>query len=243
MSPEEEAPRSVFTTGLTNGKNLIALLRDGGLLLVLVLLLAFPTYFNELLTRAGFEEGSVVGFKWKAKLVENQQALQDAQATITDLRTQLERATQSLSEVQARTSDAPLKASISRVVQETQQVSAASDRVQANVRSTIAASAPLVEKAQAVLDPGGQLGVVFGGDASVQAAADEIARASRAGVKGAKVYLRQGAYRSVALASDRAAVDAILTAVRRFRPDAYFVNMSSWCPTPVTRPDHVECGR
>jgi hypothetical protein len=208
---------------------------------VLVLLLAFPESLNTMLTNAGFEEGSLVGFKWKAKLVEADQALKDAQATITDLKSQLDKATQLLGKAQAGTTDEPLKASLSQVVQESQNVKATSDRVQATVRSTITGNAPLVEKAQAVLSPGGTLGIVFGGDASVRAAADEIAKASRAGVKDAKIYLRQGSFRSVALADDRARADEILAAVRGFRPDAYVVTMASWCPSPVARADHQEC--
>jgi hypothetical protein len=241
MSPQDGTPRSLFTSFLASGKDLIALLRDGGLLLVLVLLLAFPASVNTMLTNAGFEEGSLVGFKWKAKLVETDQTLKEAQTTITDLKAQLDKAAQALSEAQAQTTDAPLKASLSKVAQESREVKASSDQVQANVRSTIAGNASLVEKAQAVLNPGGVLGVVFGGDASVRAATDEIARAARAGVKDAKIYLRQGSFRSVALAEDRARADEIVAAVRRFRADAYVVTMGSWCPNPVARGDHLEC--
>jgi hypothetical protein len=242
MSPGDGASRSLFATFLANGKDLVALLRDGGLLLILVLLLAFPASINTVLTSAGFEEGSVVGFKWKARLVEADQALKDAQATITDLKAQLERATQVLGDAQSRTTDGALRASLSQVVQESRQVKATSDQVQATVRSTIAGNAALVEKAQAVLNPGGTLGVVFGGDATARAAVDEIARASRAGVRDARIFLRQGSFRSVALAEDRTRADEILAAVRRFRPDAYVVTMATWCPAPVSRGDHQECG-
>ncbi len=76
-------------------KDFVALLRDTILLVFGVLLLIFPTTFNGLLVNAGFEEGSVVGFKWKAKLVESDQALKEAQANITDLTAQNEKVTSS----------------------------------------------------------------------------------------------------------------------------------------------------
>ena len=47
------------------GKDLFALLRDFSLFLLAALLLLFPAQLNDILMRAGFEEGSVVGFKWK----------------------------------------------------------------------------------------------------------------------------------------------------------------------------------
>jgi hypothetical protein len=51
------------------GKDAVALFRDGSLLILAVLLVVFPRKFNRILVDAGFEEGSVVGFRWKSKLV------------------------------------------------------------------------------------------------------------------------------------------------------------------------------
>jgi len=76
-----------FSRFIAVGKDLVSLLRDAALFLLAVLLVAFPIQFNSILVDAGFEEGSLVGFKWKSKLVESNRPLQDAQATISDLQT------------------------------------------------------------------------------------------------------------------------------------------------------------
>jgi hypothetical protein len=67
------------------GKDAVALLRDGALFVLAALLIVFPNTFNAILVNAGFEEGSVVGFKWKSKLVESDRTLQKAKATIDEL--------------------------------------------------------------------------------------------------------------------------------------------------------------
>ena len=68
-SSEAQAEQSQITAAIDVAKNLFALLRDIALAALAVLLLVFPTTFNDRLTQAGFEEGSFAGLKWKAKLV------------------------------------------------------------------------------------------------------------------------------------------------------------------------------
>ena len=83
-----DAPK-VETTTLTRsvalGKDLVSLLRDFAIFVLALLLLVFPGQFNSILVNAGFEEGSLVGFKWKSKLVESDNALKEAQSTIAVL--------------------------------------------------------------------------------------------------------------------------------------------------------------
>src|SRR5437588_823927 len=129
-------------------KDLVALLRDCGLFVLVLLLLVFPMTFNSVLTRAGFEEGSLVGFKWKSKLVESDQALKEARATITDLKTQLSKTSQALADAQAKLNDPSLKETLVSLEKENKQLNATSSRVETSVANTIASSAPLVEKAQ-----------------------------------------------------------------------------------------------
>ncbi len=50
------------------GKDLVATLRDGALLLVVLLLLVWPQAINRILVAAGFESGSFAGLNWKAQL-------------------------------------------------------------------------------------------------------------------------------------------------------------------------------
>ena len=67
MTNEEKRKNSSAISGaIAVWKDLVSLLRDSGLLLLVVLLVAFPTTLNSVLVKAGFEEGSFVGFKWKS---------------------------------------------------------------------------------------------------------------------------------------------------------------------------------
>lgn len=85
-------------------------------------------------------------------------------------------------------------------------------------------------------------GVVFGSDRGLDAARDELRRASRNGVEETGLYLRNGYYASVALRSDRAEADRILRIVRGFRSDAYVADMRTWCLRPQPREGYVVCG-
>src|SRR5947207_6195399 len=67
--PENSSTRSsAVERTVAVSKDIIVVLRDATLLGLAGLLLVFPARFNDLLVSAGFEEGSIVGFKWKAKL-------------------------------------------------------------------------------------------------------------------------------------------------------------------------------
>ncbi|RDJ23363.1 hypothetical protein DWF00_22300 [Bosea caraganae] len=75
--------------------------------------------------------------------------------------------------------------------------------------------------------------IVFGGDASLAAAQDEIARARRAGIGSAVVYLRDDSYRSIAVFADAQAQAAALPVLQSLSPwsrDAYRTRLSAWCP-------------
>jgi|GEM_PF-4316757 len=84
-------------------------------------------------------------------------------------------------------------------------------------------------------------GVVFGSDKTLDAARDEIRRASRSGVQGAAIYFRNGYYASIAPADTRAEADRILGIVRSFRNDAYATRMETWCLQPTGRETYIEC--
>lgn len=223
------------------GKDLVVLLRDAALLVLAGLLLLFPQHFNGLLVRAGFEEGSIAGFKWKAKLVEADDSLKDARATIATLQAQLDKAANALHEAQSSVGDQSLKSELGQIHDESRRVTAASAAVEAAVQSTIADQATLVEKAQTAVAPNGDWGVVFGSDVSLPAAQDEIKRAARNGLPGAAVYFRNGYFASIAVAGSRSAAQGSLAAARQFRQDAYIASMSSWCRSPAQRDGFIEC--
>ena len=56
---------------MEKAKNLISILKDGLLLVFFLLLLVFPDHLNSILVRAGFIDGSVMGFNWKQKAIES----------------------------------------------------------------------------------------------------------------------------------------------------------------------------
>lgn len=239
-APKED--KNPLTKLISIGKDLVALLRDLALFILALLLLVFPTKFNTLLTSAGFEEGSLVGFKWKAKLLDSDAALKEARATITDLQTQLEKATQVLLKTQGKVNDSALEAEIAQITKQNKQVTESSTKVEVAVSNTIGANATLVEKAQETVGANTMWGVVFGGDTSLEQASHEVqVIAPKLGIPNAMIYLRQGSYRSVALAESRAQAEQVLLTAKKKRADAYLVSLSKWCPNSQERTGYREC--
>jgi len=138
-----------MTTFVEVGKDWVTLLRDFALLVLAVLLIVFPSQFNSILVNAGFEEGSVVGFKWKSKLVESDNALKEARATIAELQGKNDELLKRLGETAVKLPDAVALQSIEKLKDENLRVKTATQQVQARVAQTIESNAPLVEKALA----------------------------------------------------------------------------------------------
>ncbi|MEO8418661.1 MAG: hypothetical protein ABI475_08055 [Methylophilaceae bacterium] len=226
---------------LTRGKDFVALLRDASLLALAILLLVFPHSFNDLLTSAGFEEGSIVGFKWKAKLLQSDDALKGAQTTIASLQEQLQKTTEVLNSTKSAISDPSLKQQIVGLNQENTQVANASSQAQADVKSTIASNASYVERAQSSVISNGGWAVIFGSDVSLVAAKDEIARAAKRGIPNASIYFRNGYYASIVIAESRSAATEYLGIVKSFRQDAYISPIATWCRNMQQREGFTEC--
>ena len=64
MATDTAQSKRGMEQAISIGKDLFSLLRDGSLFLLALLLLFFPARLNSVLVSAGFEEGSIVGFKW-----------------------------------------------------------------------------------------------------------------------------------------------------------------------------------
>jgi hypothetical protein len=242
VTTNKGADRSVSTV-VSVGKDSVSLLRDLFLFLLAMLLLVFPTRFNDVLTKAGFEEGSIVGLKWRAKLLDSNNALNEAHATITDLQAQLQETTQALKEAQAKPNDPNLNNKISQLEQKNVELNAATASVANTVANTLTANEQFVERAQNTMDTGGKWGVVFGGDATLEGAMDEIkSEAPRYGINGATIYHRQGSFRSVLVQNSRDEAQAALAKAKQRRSDSYVVNISNWCPNAVQQNDSLtEC--
>lgn len=145
--PDAPAEKNWLATVIALGKDLVALLRDGALFLLALLLIAFPTQFNTILVNAGFEEGSIVGFKWKSKLLESDSALKDAQATIDDLQSKNDELIAALADANAKLDDPALFQRITRLEDENRRLKDTTQQVQTTVSQAIESNVQLVEKA------------------------------------------------------------------------------------------------
>jgi hypothetical protein len=224
------------------GKDLVALLRDLALFVLALLLLVFPTTFNTVLSNAGFEEGSFVGFKWKPKLLNSDAALKEAQALITDLREQNDKMSKALGDAQSKLNDPAFKEQLAKLEEANKQLNVASSKVEDSVASTIASNAPLVEKVQNAVDTNTKWGVVFSGDATLDGAKYEVETiAPKLRIPNASIYFRQGSYRSVSVVNNRPEAEQVLPKAKQRRADAYIVNMSNWCPNSNEKNGYREC--
>lgn len=147
------APDTMLSRTLALGKDFFSLLRDGALFGLAVLLIAFPNQLNAVLVSAGFEEGSVVGFKWKSKLVQSNDALQQAQATIASLQTKNRELLDALAEANSKAQDPELLKRATALEEENRRENNRTDEVQAIVANTLDANEPLVQKARASTEP------------------------------------------------------------------------------------------
>lgn len=121
---------------VASGKDLVAMLRDGMLLLIAVLLIGWPQTINSILVEAGFEEGSFAGVKWKAKLTQSDKILLRAQSTIADVREQNEKLSKALSGVKSQIASAEVKEDIAKLDQLNTRLAESSAKVQAAVETT-----------------------------------------------------------------------------------------------------------
>ena len=144
--PEIQKPG--IATAISIGKDLISLLRDGALFLLAVLLVAFPVKLNSMLVDAGFKEGSVAGFKWQSSLVNSNQALEEAQAKITELQKENNNQVKALAEARALLTDPALKQRIAKLEKDNVSQKESTGLVQDSVAQTIKSNVTLVEKSQ-----------------------------------------------------------------------------------------------
>lgn len=75
---------------MTKIKDFIAVFKDGLLLILFLLLLFFPSYFNKMLERAGFTEGSLMGLSWKQKAIESKEVADSSQQLAINASLQME---------------------------------------------------------------------------------------------------------------------------------------------------------
>lgn len=233
--------KSGLESAISTAKDLFALLRDVALGALAALLLLFPTTFNDRLTKAGFEEGSFAGLKWRAKLVESDAGLKEARTQINDLSEQLKLTSDKLKEAETKFNDPKFKSEVAKLDAEAKSVSTAAAKVEANVSTIISTNAPLVERVQSSSD--GKWGVIYSGDTRFELAKYEVETiAHKLGIPNASIFMdKNGSYRSVSVVDSVEEARQVLAKAKQRRADAYVVRMSTWCPNRVQKQEYQLC--
>lgn len=242
MATETTLTPSIFSTLVSTGKDLIAFLRDFLLIIVFIALLLFPQAFNDILVRAGFEEGSIVGMKWKKGFTTSDIALKEAERTITVQLKQIDSMTNLLAEAKKQINNPELKKKITEMQIKSTELKKETKLTQLSVNKTISSNASLVENAQKAVNNNSSWGVILGGDSTLKSAQDEIGIMKRKfGIPNAVIYYRQGSYRSVVITNTRSDAEEILIDAKERRADAYIVPMATWCKNSVQKDGYLDC--
>lgn len=242
MATETTSAPSLFSGLVSTGKDLTALLRDFVLIIVFIALLLFPQTFNDIMIKAGFEEGSIVGMKWKKGITKSDLALKEAQATISAQAKQLDSTSKLLAEAQKQINNPELKKKITDMQTKSTELKKETNLTQLSVNKTISSNAILVENAQKAVNENSSWGVVLAGDSTLKSAQDEVAILNRKyGVSNAVIYFRQGSYRSIAIVNSRSDAEFVLAIAKKRRADAYIVPMATWCKNSVQKDGYLDC--
>lgn len=84
---------------MTKVKDFLSLFKDGVLIAMFLLLIIFPSYFNTILERAGFTEGSMMGFSWKQKAIETKEVADSSQQLAVDAGIRMEQMQQRMDSI------------------------------------------------------------------------------------------------------------------------------------------------
>jgi hypothetical protein len=99
----------------------------------------------------------------------------------------------------------------------------------------------LVENARHAIDAGGRWAVVYGGNFSMNAALTDMSWAGQNGLEGRKIVKRKGVFASAILTDSPESAQSVLDVARRRRPDAYIVNLQTWCSRTTQQDGVLEC--
>lgn len=239
-SPKDSKIKRISET-ISIGKDLFSLLRDLSLFILAFLLLLLPTQFNIILVKAGFEEGSFLGLKWKKQLNLTNTDLQEANVLINDLKKKNNQLDQALAEAQKKINDPSFNKEVTELRKANEKLNATTQQVQESVNKTLTENTAFIDKAAQVINAN-QWGVVYGGDTSLEDAQYEINTiAKKYQIPNTQIFYRENSYRSVSLANTREEAKQVLSNAKNRRQDSYIVNMSQWCPNPVSKDGYIQC--
>jgi hypothetical protein len=241
-------------------KSTFEVLKQVLIVAVLICLLFYPTAVGQALVSMGVTEGDVWGFKWKADFKRTDERLNEAHAALAVSEQQLAEAAARINELTAvlsaleaevdgvQAADAAesdlvtaSRATLAEIAQTIDYASATS----ASVERTLVANAPIIARADPAPAASGNWAVVAGGDRTVDAARDELARARAAGFEEVRLVERNDWIRTVILFSTRTDATQALPNIQDWmrRRDAYVVEFERWCPDwQQVDADLVACG-
>jgi hypothetical protein len=148
-SEKQKTPQSMISLGISVGKDLVSLLRDGALLLLAIFLVIYPDKINSILNEAGFKEGNFAGLKWQSSLDNSTQALKEAEAKISELQREKNEQAKALAEAKTMLGDTALRQRIVQMEKSNTAQKESTELVLNSVAQTIKANSALVEKIQA----------------------------------------------------------------------------------------------
>jgi seryl-tRNA synthetase len=141
----QRPPASNLASSIGIGKDIFSLLRDASLFLLAVLLVAFPQAFNQMMVNAGFEEGSLVGFKWKSNLKKTTDELEATVAHNKVLKLQTDELLKALEEAKKKIKDPALILRIEKLEEEYGKLRNKTGEVQAAANQTINSNNALIK--------------------------------------------------------------------------------------------------
>jgi hypothetical protein len=241
MEEDQKSKKETFPDLISTGKDLVSLLRDSSLLVLAILLILFPSTLSAILAKAGFVEGSVAGFKWKANLVASDAALKEAQVTITDLQKKNDQFSKALLEAQTKINDPSLKEDISKLEEENRRLRTSTKAAQALILNTIGSNAALVDKELSATNIQ-RWGIIFGGDFQlIDAEYEANVIAPKLDIPNVGIFFRQGSFRSISLVESQELAQEVLLKAKSRRQDSYIVDMANWCSAPISKQGYTEC--
>ncbi|MDZ7996102.1 MAG: hypothetical protein RM022_013460 [Nostoc sp. EfeVER01] len=118
------------------------ILRDSSIFLIFLLLLLNPVIINQILKKAGFVEGEIVGFKWKTQLEKTDSELIEATRQIDSLKQRLKESNNTISKVSedVKNKDQRIEEQINKNKEAVQEATS----VNLGIQSTLQANTPLL---------------------------------------------------------------------------------------------------
>lgn len=125
------------------GQSFFKLLRDASLSTLFIALLIAPRFLNERLIKAGFEEGSVAGFKWKKQLKETDAKLVEAAKQIDDLKQRLRESNSIISKISEENPQSQSQKSKEQIIRNESSTKVA-ETVNSEIQTTLESNTPIL---------------------------------------------------------------------------------------------------